>query len=83
MWSLDADALAEKLRAGNRRALIRAAYRIALAREPAPSELERNIAFVKRQTVYHKSQGAPDPNLAALTDLCDVILNLNEFVYIN
>ena len=26
--------------------------------------------------------GKPDPVLAALTDLCNVIVNLNEFVYV-
>ena len=59
------------------------AYRIALSREPTPQELEANVSFLTRQKTYHQSRGHASPGLAALTDLCDVIFNLNEFVYIN
>ncbi len=54
------------------------AYRIALGREPAAAEAAANRDFLARQTRFHGGDAA-----AALTDLCDVILNLNEFVYIN
>lgn len=59
------------------RAQIEHVYRIALARAPTAEELIANQAFLERQTAYHQGD-----SLAALTDLCDVILNLNEFVYI-
>ncbi len=63
---------------------VRALYRIALSREPSAKELERNIAFLRAQSNYHRAQsGEGDATLGALTDLCDVILNSNEFVYIN
>ncbi len=55
------------------------AWRIALSRPPSEEEAEANLAFLARQRDYHYN--APDPALAALTDLCDVVLNLNEFVY--
>jgi hypothetical protein len=59
-------------------AQVRAAYRTALAREPSDSELRANVEFLNRR------QAAPGGSaLQALTDLCDVILNLNEFIYIN
>ena len=61
-------------------AQVRAAYRIALSREPSPSELTGNVAFVNRQRDVQRN--AYSPELEALTDLCDVIINLNEFVYI-
>jgi len=64
-------------------AQIKDAYRVALSREPAALETERNVAFLERQLRYHRERVAPDAELAALTDLCDVILNLNEFVYLN
>jgi hypothetical protein len=67
-----ADAGAEQV------AQVRAAYRTALAREPSDSELRANVEFLNRRQV------APGGSaLQALTDLCDVILNLNEFIYIN
>ena len=57
---------------------IREAYRIALSRTPTESELKANLDFLRQQTEYHDGDA-----LAALTDLCDVILNLNEFLYVS
>ncbi|MCI0661505.1 MAG: PSD1 and planctomycete cytochrome C domain-containing protein [Acidobacteria bacterium] len=57
-------------------------YRIALSREPALKELERGQAFILRQRDYHHGRQS-NTNLAALTDLAHVVLNTNEFVYIN
>ena len=60
------------------------AFRIALSREPSPKELDRNLAFLRRQRSYHaEREGNSNPELEALTDFCHVVLNLNEFVYIN
>jgi hypothetical protein len=62
-------------------AQVRAAFRIGLSREPTPKESEDNVAFLnRRMTAQAKSES---PALEALTDLCDIILNLNEFLYIN
>lgn len=59
-------------------AQVRVAYRTALSRDPSESELRANVEFLNRR------QAAPGGSaLQALTDLCDVILNLNEFIYIN
>ncbi|MBI3282401.1 MAG: PSD1 domain-containing protein [Acidobacteria bacterium] len=58
-------------------AQVRRAWLLAFSREPSTGELRDNIAFLDRQM---KVQGGSA--LEALTDLCDVILNLNEFVYI-
>ena len=65
------------------RLAINEAYRSALSREPSPKELEANMLFLARQKTYHRSRGHASPDVAALTDLCDVIFNLNEFVYMN
>ena len=54
------------------------AYRIALSRAPTKSEMEANLGFLQQQREYHEGD-----SLAALTDLCDVILNLNEFLYVS
>ena len=61
---------------------VRLLYRIALSREPVQTELEMNRAFIVRQRGYHDGRES-DANLAALTDLAHVMLNTNEFVYIN
>jgi hypothetical protein len=62
---------------------IRKAYQIALSRAPTERELSRNVSFVERQRADHLGRGSADADLDALVDLCDVILNLNEFVYLN
>jgi hypothetical protein len=67
-----------KIAGPEQEAQVRAAYRLALSRQPTPSELRANVEFLNRQLAAHGGSG-----LKALTDLCDVILNLNEFLYIN
>ena len=52
-------------------------YRIAVGRPPSKKELDSHLAFLRKQRSYH---GA---DLPALTDLAHVVLNANEFVYIN
>ena len=48
-------------------------------------EMQSNRTFLEKQAAYHRSHGKDGdaPALAALTDLSDVMLNTNEFVYIN
>ncbi len=64
-------------------AQIRTAYRLALGRDPRPNELQDNAEFLSRQHQYHAGRAVADAAQEALTDLCNVILNLNEFLYIN
>ena len=58
---------------------VKTMYRIAFSREPSSRELESNLAFLAKQTA---AAGADQPAAAALTDLAHVVLNLNEFAYI-
>ena len=74
---------------------VRIAFRIGLSRDPSPKEIVENVAFLNRQMASlsqpKRQRGGsselepnqPAKDLEALTDLCDIILNLNEFVYIN
>jgi hypothetical protein len=61
-------------------------YAIAFSRAPTRSELESNVAFLKKQrgseTAGSSSLSQDKASLAALTDLAHVTLNLNEFAYI-
>jgi hypothetical protein len=61
---------------------IRAAYLIALSREPSAKELTRTLQFIEAQRAHHAAKPAADPALSALIDLSHVILNLNEFLYV-
>jgi hypothetical protein len=65
---------------------VKAVYRIAFSREPTPTEMDSNVAFLKKQREYEMNGGSAlsedKAALAALTDLAHVTLNLNEFAYI-
>ncbi len=65
------------------KARVSAAYEIALSRPPSAKELDMNLSFLASQRRYHEGQNSAAPELAALVDLCDVVLNLSEFIYIN
>jgi hypothetical protein len=61
---------------------LESAYFIALSRDPAPKEMSAGLQFLEKQRAHHAQKPSADPELSALTDLCNVILNLNEFVYV-
>ena len=63
---------------------VKTLYRIALSREPSQTEMSGQIEFVQKQRAFQASRSAErSAELAALTDLAHVMLNTNEFVYIN
>jgi hypothetical protein len=85
---LQAEAFAERVarEAGaDPAAQVRTAYRIALSRDPTETELRGNLEYLDKQQRYHQSRPAAEKPRGdpALGDLCAVLLNLNEFVYIN
>ena len=59
---------------------IQSAYRIALSRPPTEIELKGGLEFLEKRRADRAPK--PDAGQLALTDLCNVILNLNEFVYV-
>ncbi len=61
--------------------LVRAAYALALSREPLPAESADACRFLHEQAQRSQSPGADGPSVAALTDFCQVLLELNEFAY--
>jgi Protein of unknown function (DUF1553)/Protein of unknown function (DUF1549)/Planctomycete cytochrome C len=71
---------------------IQGLYRVALSRAPDQEELKSALSFVQKQREYHlkrepasgsEASSTSGVELAALTDLAHVMLNSNEFVYIN
>lgn len=61
---------------------IQALYRIALSRAAEAQELTRNLIFLQQQRAYHAA-AKTEASLLALVDLAHVMMNANEFVYIN
>ncbi|MGE0608417.1 MAG: PSD1 and planctomycete cytochrome C domain-containing protein [Pirellulales bacterium] len=58
------------------------AYQITLARLPTAEELAEDVAFVRAQGASYTSADPASQQLAALADFCQVLLCLNEFVYV-
>jgi cytochrome c553 len=59
---------------------IKSAYQIALCRPPQKDELADSVAFVPRQL---RTYAAADRRQQALADFCQVLMCLNEFVYVD
>jgi hypothetical protein len=67
------------------RAVADRALRLVLAREPNMARLSQAEAFLRSQAEFHRAErhGATNAEQLALTDLCHVLLNLNEFLYVD
>jgi hypothetical protein len=59
---------------------VHVAYRIALARTPSAEELADGLAFLNEQMETYESA---DRRERALADFCQVLMCLNEFVYVD
>jgi hypothetical protein len=72
---------------GEPEAQIRLAWRLALGRDPSRDELDSGIAFVnaqiRRRSVQDSSRPETVTQQVALTDLCQAIFALNEFIYVD
>jgi hypothetical protein len=58
------------------------AYRLALVRQPTADELATAVAFFDAQRASYRQAGHEDAADLAMTDLCQAVLCLNEFVYV-
>ena len=59
------------------------AYLIAIQRKPTASERTDIVSFVEQQIASYKASKRSDAQQLALTDLCQVVMSLNEFIYID
>jgi hypothetical protein len=56
-------------------------WRLALARDPQPDELRAAVTYLEKQAKVFAGQ--TDPARKALVSLCHVLLNTNEFIYVD
>jgi hypothetical protein len=68
---------------GDRTALIRRAYALALSRPPTPEEVRDATSFLESQTASYRAEGNLEAAALALADFCQVLFGLNEFAYEN
>jgi hypothetical protein len=74
-------------RASEPRQWVEAAFRLTLSRPPADDELAKSVAFIAGRAESRAARNpAPPPDearLAALTDFCQALFGLNEFIYVD
>jgi hypothetical protein len=58
-------------------------YRRVLTRLPTDDELGEGVTFLRSQSGFLRREGHPDPESAALRDLCRVVFNTNAFLYVD
>jgi hypothetical protein len=77
----------EKEAGSETEAQVRAAWRMALSRDPRSAEVEAGAAFLRQQVAQRSSRGAggakQTPERLALADFCQAIFALNEFIYVD
>jgi hypothetical protein len=68
-------------------AQVRLGWRLALAREPSPNELKSGAEFIQdrssQRSTRDPSQPEADARHLALTDFCQALFALNEFIYVD
>jgi hypothetical protein len=62
---------------------VEAGYSAALGRSPSADEREASVQFMAEQAKAYKKDGKADAEARALADFCQVLLELNEFVYVD
>ncbi|MFN0052847.1 MAG: DUF1549 and DUF1553 domain-containing protein [Planctomycetales bacterium] len=78
-----ARALAERLaQTADPAERVRLGYRSTVARLPSPEELADGLAFIQGQAATYAANTPGESQRLALTDFCQVLMCLNEFVYI-
>ena len=62
---------------------VRKAFEISFARLPTDRESKTSLEFIKSQSKTRLARNEKDPQLEAMTDYCQSLFGLNEFVYVD
>jgi hypothetical protein len=64
-------------------AIVRRGYVTAVARQPTDDELAASTSFVEQQAASYQTESPAAARVLAVTDLCQVLMSLSEFVYVD
>jgi len=81
-----ADRVSRETQTTNPSPLVRRAWLLAFGREPSQSELTAAVSFLQQQQaiiVRNKKRQQKSASVIALGDFCHVLLNTNEFLYVD
>lgn len=76
-----AEAFATRLEATPAEQRVTNAYRIAFGRVPSEKEAALATQFIAAQSAAYQTASKPNANHLALTDFCQTLFSMNEFVY--
>jgi len=62
--------------------VIQSAYLAALGRQPSSAEQQDATAFLNQQYAAYQASNLPSARTSAITDFCQVLFGLNEFIYV-
>jgi hypothetical protein len=77
-----AEALAKRLGGGSLSERVQQGYAHGIGRLPSARELNQSLLFLDQQAKSYTADGKANALALALSDFCQVLLGLNEFVYI-
>lgn len=63
--------------------VIESAFEASFARLPTDSELQASIRFIEAQAEARAERAEATPRIEALTDYCQSLFGLNEFIYVD
>lgn len=63
--------------------IIESAFEKAFARRPTSRETQASVRFIEAQTRVRTERGEKHPRPEALTDFCQSLFGLNEFIYVD
>lgn len=69
--------------ASNLKPIIAQAFETSFARLPTNSEIETSLQFIEGQARARTERSESDPHIEALTDFCQSLFGLNEFIYVD
>jgi mono/diheme cytochrome c family protein len=78
-----AEGLARRLEGEAAESAIERAYRITLSRAPTNPEKQLAVDFLERQSAAYREAGHADAEHWARVDLCQTLLSMNEFIYVD
>jgi hypothetical protein len=78
-----AEGLARRLDGESAGPAVEHAYRIAFGRAPTGPEKRLALDFLARQSASHRRADLDDADHRARVDLCQTLLSMNEFVYVD
>ncbi|MDA1049845.1 MAG: PSD1 and planctomycete cytochrome C domain-containing protein [Planctomycetota bacterium] len=81
-----AKAFAQRIAADDTLAIestVRRGYLSALARQPTDDELTASTSFVEQQMASYDGEPPSKARVLAVTDLCQVLMSLSEFLYLD